>query len=189
MTFMTKAVATRARTLVHPGPFNPIRIQTRSAKSAQHIRLILQPGDSLFNGLVIPLKKMGITSASTTILGGFFERIAYCTAPPDPTRKAIIAYTAPIVCSNSYFIFGNATIGKNIDDQPLVHCHATLRTEEGDIRGGHIVTQTSIVGPRPITVLVTSLEEFELKVAFDIETNIPLIQPHDIFSHSGEKHA
>jgi hypothetical protein len=32
-------------------------------------------------------------------------------------------------------------------------------------------------------VLVTSLEGFELRVAFDPETNIPLLQPHAEAAH------
>jgi len=177
----------RARTLVHPGPFNPIRIQTRTSQRAKHFRLLLQPGQSLFDGLVQPLKEMKIESASTTILGGFFDRLSYCTAPPDPTHQAIIAYTSPIESGKTCFIFGNATIGKTATDNPLVHCHAAFRTEDNVIQGGHIVTQTSIVGVRPITVLVTSLDDFELRVAFDPETNIPLIQPHDISLYGDDR--
>jgi predicted DNA-binding protein with PD1-like motif len=64
-------------------------------------------------------------------------------------------------------VFGNATIGKDADGRPLVHCHAAIRTGAGEMRGGHIITQASIVGRDPIAVLVTSLEGFELQVAFD----------------------
>jgi predicted DNA-binding protein with PD1-like motif len=74
-------------------------------------------------------------------------------------------------------VFGNATIGKDAAGRPLVHCHAAIRTADGAVRGGHIITQAAIVGPAPIAVLVTSLEGFELRVAFDPETNIPLMQP------------
>jgi len=63
--------------------------------------------------------------------------------------------------------------------QPIVHCHAAIRTADGVMKGGHIMTQSCIVGPEPISVLVTSLDGFELRVTFDPETNIPLIQPHE----------
>ena len=68
-------------------------------------------------------------------------------------------------------------IGKGLDGLPLVHCHAAIRTREGVVRGGHVVPTTSRIGARPIAVLVTSLDEFELRVAFDPETNIALMQP------------
>ncbi len=166
---------TRPRTLIHPGAFNPVRIQSRHSPTARHIRLSLQPGLSLFDALVQPLVAAGVKSASTTILGGFFHELQYCVAPPDPSRRAVIAYSDPIGAGRAYLVFGNATLGKNLHGDPIVHCHAAIRTEDGKTRGGHILTQSSIVGPHPISVLVTSLEGFELRVAFDPETNIPLI--------------
>lgn len=167
----------RARTLIHPGAFNPVRIHSKRAPSARHVRLLLEPGISLFDGLVKPLAALGVKSASTTILGGIFESLEYCVAPPDPTSKAIIAYSAPIAAGRSYMVFGNATLGKDADGEPLVHCHAAIRTEDGRTKGGHILTRSAIVGAQPISVLVTSLDGFELRVVFDPETNIPLIQP------------
>lgn len=167
----------RPRTLVHPGRFNPVRIQMGQAASARHIRLALQPGLSLFAALVEPLAAAGVTSASTTILGGFFDRLDYCVAPPDPAGRAVIAYTDPIPAGAAHMIFGNATLGLALDGRPLVHCHATLRSAAGAVKGGHILTETSIIGPTPIPVLVTAFEGFVLKQAYDAETNIPLLQP------------
>ena len=167
----------RPRTLIHPGAFNPVRIQSRQSAQARHVRLALQPGISLFEALVRPLAAMGIANASTTILGGFFSQLHYCVAPPDPSGRAVIAYTAPMAAGRCTMVFGNATIGKDAAGRPLVHCHAAIRTEDGATRGGHIIPQMSIVGADPIAVLVTSLDDFELRVAFDPETNIPLLQP------------
>ncbi|MBP7002638.1 DUF296 domain-containing protein [Amaricoccus sp.] len=168
----------RPRTLVHPGRFNPVRIQSQRSASGRHVRLALLPGVTLFDGLIQPLAALGITSASTTILGGFFDRLDYCVAPPDPEGSAVIAYTRPIPAGRACMIFGNATIGRSMKGAPLVHCHAAIRTEAGEVKGGHILTETCVVGRAPIPVLVTSLDEFELRQAFDPETNIPLLQPH-----------
>lgn len=176
----THSVYPRARTLAHPGPYNPARIQSRITNSARHLRIQLQPGISLYDGLVKPLQELGVASASTTILGGMFDSLSYCTAPPDPTGRAIIAYTKPIETRNAWMVFGNATVGKGAKGEPLVHCHATFRAGTGDTLGGHIVPHSSVVGNRPISVLVTSIDGFELRLAFDPETNIPLIQPRDL---------
>jgi predicted DNA-binding protein with PD1-like motif len=170
----------RARTLTHPGPVNPVRIQSRQTARARHFRFQLSPGESLFSGLVTPLTALGIECASTTILGGVFDRLQYCTAPPDPNHEAIIAYTAPVESGRTWMVFGNATIAKGRDLQPLVHCHATIRTQAGVLRGGHVIARTAVVGAAPISVLVTALEGFELRVEFDPETNIQLIQPLDV---------
>ncbi len=173
----------RSRTLIHPGRFNPVRIQSMHSQAARHFRLLLEPGVSLFDALVRPLANEGVESASTTILGGYFEKLHYCVAPPDPSKQAVVAYTKLIDAGRAYMIFGNATLGKSMNDQPLVHCHAAIRTESGEIKGGHILTDTCVVGSEPIPVLVTSLDAFELRQAFDPETNIPLLQPHQDSSH------
>lgn len=169
----------RARTMAHPGPVNPVRIHSRCASQARHLRLLLQPGASLFAGLTEPLRSLGIHSASTTLLGGSFVRLQICVAPPDASGQAMIRYSPPMETGPSYLVFGNATIGKDAQGLPLVHCHAAVRTGRGDMCGGHLVTPQCILAA-PLAVLVTALEGFELRVAFDAETNIPLIQPLDV---------
>ena len=170
----------RARILVHPGPFNPVRIQSLRSASARHVRLLLQPGRTLYEALVEPLAAIGITSASTTILGGYFDQVEYCVAIPDPSRRALITYSAPVSVGRGYMVFGNATLGFSLQGTPLVHCHATLRTDTGAVKGGHILTETCVISGPPIPVLVTSLDGFELRQTFDPETNIPLLQPKEV---------
>jgi predicted DNA-binding protein with PD1-like motif len=179
MTTRTANRPPRPRTLVHPGAFNPIRIHSRHAERGTHFRLALQPGMSLYDALLKPLAEIGVRNASTTILGGFFDELNYCVAPPDPSGRAVTAYSDPIPAGRAYMVFGNATLGKNQQGKPVVHCHAAVRTEDGLVRGGHIMTDTSIVGPQPIPVLVTALHGFDLRVTYDAETNIPLLKPHE----------
>lgn len=169
----------RSRTLVHPGPVNPVRIQSKQGSRSRHFRLLLQPGLSLFDALVKPLADVGVKNAAITILGGYFDHLDYCVGQADPTGNALFAYAAPIHAGSAYMIFGNATLGKNEEGLPAVHCHAALRTQAGKVKGGHILAQSCIVAQQPVSVLVTSLEEFELRVTFDPETNISLFQPHD----------
>ena len=185
MTNLPAALRTiRPRTLVHPGPFEPIRIRTLHSAKARHFRLSLAPGLSLFDALVKPLYAAGVENASTTILGGWFAQLNYCVAPPDPTGQAVIAYTQAIDGGAACMIFGNATLGKNASNEPIVHCHAALQTASGHIKGGHILTGTSIIGALPISVLVTTLDGFDLRVAFDGETNISLLQPQAKAHHA-----
>lgn len=169
--------ASRPRTIVHPGAFNPVRIQSKNSVAARHVRLSLAPGQSLFDGLVRPLAEMNIHSASTTILGGYLDNLEYCIVQPDPAGKVVGIYTPPVLAGRSYIIFGNATLGKNQAGEPVVHCHAAIRGQDGLTRGGHLLTKACIVGPEPISVFVTSLDGIELRVAFDAETSMPLLQP------------
>ena len=179
----TNAKGTQPRFLRQPGRFNPIRINTVSSPYGRHIRLLLEPGKTLFDAIVNPLAEQNIRDASTTVLGGEFDDLYYCVAPPDPEGKTVIAYTKPIHAGRSYMIFGNATLGRSTEGKPLVHCHAAIRTQSGEVFGGHIITEMTIVGNRSSSVLVTSLEGLELRQAFDEETGISLLQPVEVAHH------
>lgn len=170
----------RPRTLIHPGASAPVRINSLHASSARHVRLYLEPGISLYDAIVSPLARLDIRNASLTILGGYFDNLSYCVAPPDPSGNAVIAYTKPIDAGAGYLVFGNATLGRSMRGEPIVHCHAAMRTASGQIRGGHLLTESCIVGAGGVPALVTSLDGFVLQQAFDPETNIPLLQPRNI---------
>lgn len=177
LTRSNSSTVPRPRTLIHPGPFNPVRIQTLRATSARRFRLALPARTTLFDAIVTTLATEAVENASLTVLGGSFTQLHYCVAPPDPSGRAIIAYTKPIDAGAAYMVFGSATLGKSISGAPLIHCHATFRTAVGDIKGGHILTESCIIGCNPICALVVALDGLELRQTFDPETNIPLLQP------------
>jgi hypothetical protein len=178
LTEFTHALALpRARTLVHPGPVGPIRIEHRHANRARHFRLGLAPGRTMEDAIIEPLLVLGVRSASMTLLGGRLERLLYCVAPPDPTGERVANYTRPIPAGPATLIFGNATLGKNARGEAIVHCHATFVCADGSVRGGHIVVDRSIVGGAPLPVLVTSLDGIELRITQDDETHMPLMRP------------
>jgi hypothetical protein len=168
------------RFLRHPGRFNPVRINTAAASYGRHVRMCLKTGETLSETIVRQLAEINIRDASTTILGGTFDDLYYCVAPPNLEGKSVIAYSKPIHAGRSYMVFGNATLGRSVDGAPLVHCHAVVRTESGQVVGGHIVTEMTVVGHSPSVVLVTSLEGIELRQGFDEETGISLLQPVEI---------
>ena len=178
LTEFTHALALpRARTLVHPGPVGPIRIEHRHANQARHFRLGLAPGRTMEDAIIEPLMLLGMQSASMTILGGKLARLLYCVAPPDPTGERVANYTRPIDAGPATLIFGNATLGKSTRGEPVVHCHATFVCADGSVRGGHIVVDRSSVDDAPIPVLVTSLDGIELRITQDAETHMPLMRP------------
>ena len=171
------AALPRPRTLVHPGPYDPVRIRHMHAPCARHFRLALAPGRTLFDAIVDPLLALGLKSASMTVLGGGFERLHFCVAQPDPSGRAVAAYTPPRDAGAAFMIFGNATLGKTERGAPIVHCHAAFRGADGRVHGGHVLGERSVLGPQPIPVLVTAFEGFELRVKMDHETNMPLLRP------------
>jgi len=166
----------RPRTLAHPGPVGPIRIEHRHANLGRHVRLVLVPGRTLQDAIVEPLLRLGVRSASMTLLGGRLSTLLYCVAPPDPTGERVASYTRPIEAGAATLLFGNATLGWNGRGEPLVHCHATFVCDDGQVRGGHIVVDRS-VAEGPIPVLATSLDGIELRITQDDETHMPLMRP------------
>lgn len=172
------------RTLVQPGPLNPVRIKSLHSAQARHVRLTLSPGRSLYDALVAPLARAGIENASTTLLGGDLEAVDYCVAPPDPSGTAVAAYITPIHADKAYLVFGNATLGKDASGEAVVHCHAAIMNANGEVRGGHILPHTCIIGRQPIVALVTALDGFELRVSYDAETNLSFFLPTGETSHA-----
>jgi predicted DNA-binding protein with PD1-like motif len=175
--FTTAPALPRARTLVHPGPVGPIRIQHLHTKQGRHFRLGLEPGRTMQDAIIEPLMLLGVQSASMTLLGGQVERLLYCVAPPDPSGERVANYTRPIDAGPVTLIFGNATLGKSARGEPVVHCHATFVCADGRVRGGHIVVDRSIVAGAPLPVLATSLDGIELRITQDEETHMPLMRP------------
>ncbi|MDB5877128.1 MAG: putative DNA-binding protein [Variovorax sp.] len=165
------------RTVVHPGPLDPVRIAAMSDTRGRHLRLILPSGRSIHESLVKGLTEEGISSASMTLLDGDLETLVFCLAQPDPSGQRVAMYGQPHSERNARFIFGNATLGKSVDGSPSVHCHAAFRTESGTVRGGHVLTDRTVVGRRSIAVVVTALDSFELRIGFDDETRMPLMRP------------
>jgi predicted DNA-binding protein with PD1-like motif len=178
MTEFTNALPLpRARTLVHPGPVGPIRIEHRHVDRARHFRLALAPGRSVEEAIIEPLSRLGVHSASMTLLGGGLATLLYCVAPPDPTGERVANYTRPIPAGPATLIFGNATLGRNARGEAIVHCHATFACADGSVRGGHLVVDRSVVAGTPIPVLVTALDGIELRITQDAETHMPLMRP------------
>jgi len=175
--FTTAPALPRARTLVHPGPVGPIRIEHRHANQARHFRLGMAPGKTMEDAIIQPLLALGVQSASMTLLGGKLERLLYCVAPPDPTGERVANYTRPIDAGAATLIFGNATFGRSARGEPVVHCHATFVCADGQVRGGHVVVDRSVVAGAPLPVLVTTLDGIELRITQDEETHMPLMRP------------
>lgn len=167
----------RPRTLVHPGPVGAVRIEHMRADRGRHFRLALPPGGSLYAGIVQALAGVGVHSASMTLLGGDLAALAFCLAGPDGSGRSVATYGAPQFAPSARFIFGNATLGKSATAKPVVHCHAVFSTPDGAVRGGHVLTEQTTVGDRPVSVLAIALDGFDLRIGYDEETRMPLLRP------------
>lgn len=176
MTEKTTALP-RARTVVHPGPYGPVRIAHMQADRGRHFRLSLPPGGTLYDSLVQALAAEDVASASMTLIDGELEHLSFCMALPDPSGRVLATYGAPEALCGARLIFGNATLGQSASGSPVVHCHGAFCEAGGRVRGGHLLTERTVIGRIPVTVVVTALDSFDLRVAYDEETRMPLMRP------------
>ncbi|ODU13739.1 MULTISPECIES: PCC domain-containing protein [Variovorax] len=183
MTIQKTTGLPRARTVVHPGPYGSVRINHMHADKGRHFRLSLPAGSTLHDSLVRALAAENVASASMTLLGGELDRLSFCMALPDPTGRVLATYGAPERLRHARLIFGNATLGRSAGGGAIVHCHGAFSEASGRVRGGHILTDRTVVGPAPVTVLVTALDSFDLRVAYDEETRMPLMRPEARAAH------
>lgn len=167
----------RPRTIVHPGPYGAVRIEHMQADRGRHFRLSLPQGRSLYESIAELLASVDVHNASMTLLDGDLEGLSFCLAQPDVAGRVVATYGAPQVVQSAQFIFGNATLGKSPTGSPIIHCHAVFRTADGAVHGGHLLTETAIVGASPVKVVATALDGFDLRISDDEETGMPLLRP------------
>ena len=103
--------------------------------------------------------------------------MVYCLPIPDPEGQVIATYGAPLVLHNALLLRASATLGQGADGAPVMHCHATFADAQGAVRGGHVLPDRTVVGRRPLTVLVTALDGIDLRLGFDPETRLQMLRP------------
>jgi predicted DNA-binding protein with PD1-like motif len=167
----------RPRTIVHPGPRDDLRIDHVHAAQGRHFRLSLAPGRSLHDALVDVLASVDVRCAAMTLLDGELDALSFCIGGPDRSGRTVAAYGPPVESRRARLLFGNATLGRSMSDEPLVHGHAVFRLDDDSVRGGHVLCDRTIVGREPITVLATELAGMALRLSYDAETCMPLLRP------------
>ena len=167
----------RPRTMVHPGPVAPVRLEPVAARGQRQWRLSLAPGQLLLQALTDALAAQGVRTAALALLGGELETVAYCLPIPDPEGQVIATYGAPLVLHHVALLRASATLGQAADGAPVIHCHASFADADGTVRGGHVLPDRTVVGRRPVTVLATALDGIDLRLGFDPETRLHMLRP------------
>lgn len=170
----------RPRTMAHPGPVAPLRLEHVAARGQRQWRLRLAPGQVLLSALTEALAGQGVHAAALALCGGELQTVAYCLPIPDPEGQVIATYGAPLVLHKACLLRGSATLGQTTEGAPVIHCHATFADAQGAVRGGHVLTERTVVGRRPVTVLATALDGLELRLGFDPETRLHMLRPSEI---------
>lgn len=167
----------RPRTMVHPGPVVPVRLEHVAARGQRQWRLTLPAGQVLLGALTQALAAQGVQAAALALMGGELQTVAYCLPIPDPQGQVIATYGEPLVLHHAALLRGSATLGQGADGTAVIHCHATFADAQGTVRGGHVLTDRTVVGRRPVTVVATALDGIALRLGFDPETRLHMLRP------------
>jgi predicted DNA-binding protein with PD1-like motif len=167
----------RPRTLVHPGPRGDVRLEHATAHGGRQLRISLPAGTGLHEGLTRALADAGVQAAAIALIGGDLDEVAYCLPVPDPEGQLMATYGEPHVLRGARLLRGSATLGQNDQGEPVIHCHASFADAEGVVRGGHVLTPRTVVGPRPVTAMVSVLDGVALRLGFDAETRLNMLRP------------
>ncbi len=165
------------RTLVHPGPRADVRLEHATAHGGRQLRISLSAGTCLHEGLTQALASTGVPAASMVLMGGDLDEVAYCLPVPDPEGQLMATYGEPKVLLGASLLRGSATLGQDKQGVPVIHCHASFTDADGFVRGGHVLTQRTVVGKRPVTAVVSVLDGVALRLGFDTETRLNMLRP------------
>lgn len=162
------------RTLPHPGPVHPQRIDSVQDEPRM-LAFVLQPGMTLNEALTAPLAAAGIRGGTIAFGGGALSPFRY-VMPGPPDSDAHVAYfsAAREPAGETRIERANATFGWN-GDQPTVHVHGAWIEPDGTRRGGHMLPPDCVVA-LPIAAQAWGFAAAEIAVAADAETNFTLLQ-------------
>ena len=168
-------MSTMLRTLRQPGPPAARRIEAvRGALT--RLRFPVHAGLTLAEALTRPLVEAGLQSATIRLdelaLGPF--RYVMPAPAPDDSHVAYFSRThePPGV---SHVEIACATFGWT-DGKPVIHCHAVWQEADGRRRGGHILTDQTVVAA-PTEARTAGLATVRIETHPDPETNFPLLRP------------
>ncbi len=163
------------RRLAQPGPALLPRVESVPGH-ARHLAFTLEPGLSLQEAVIRPLRAAGLASAMLELEGGALAPFAYVlpALSPDPGHAAWYSDThAP--AGGARLERACATLGLR-DGQPSLHCHAIWVEADGTRRAGHVLAERSILAA-PIAARAWGLSGVAFQAAPDAETNFTLFRP------------
>lgn len=171
-------MSARVRLLRHPGPVDPIRLESSLEPAGRSVRLQLESGRSLLHAMAEPLLRVGIASATFTLLGGRLPCVHYVLARPDAASSRVVGLTDPIEAENVSLVTGSGTFGRGGDGQPFIHCHALFAGTECGTFGGHVLTEATLLGTGVIAH-VRGFSEVGIEVRYDPEIDVAIFRPRD----------
>ncbi|WP_342636817.1 PCC domain-containing protein [Enterovirga rhinocerotis] len=164
------------RLLRHPGPYDPVRLESAVEASGRAVRIAFPAGQTLLAGVSEALAGLGIASGTMTLFGGTVRQLVYVLARPDPTGERAVALTDPIETSDVAVIAGGASVGLGPDGTAFIHCHGLFADAAGEGFGGHLFNDRTVMGEGAVAY-VRGFSEISVEVIPDAEIGVAIFRP------------
>ncbi len=127
------------RILKQPGEAGEPRRLAVDAEDGGQFRVVLPEGRDLLTDLTRMLVDKGISNAAVQLVGGSFASLEYLTGQPDHSGERVATYGAPTPLEGPVTVVGgNAILGRDGEGNPILHCHAVIIDNDGELHGGHL---------------------------------------------------
>ncbi|SAK74463.1 hypothetical protein AWB79_04361 [Caballeronia hypogeia] len=164
-----------SRILKHPGAADPERIQS-VAGEALTLTFELEPGQSLRDALLDPLRAAGIAAATVRMEGLSLDCLHFVRPAPPKDDQHVAFYSEPHRIDTPLYIeLACATVGER-EGKPFIHCHALWKGADGAMQGGHIFSDQVTVA-RGSVAKAWGIANALMRADYDPETNFTLFQP------------
>lgn len=161
--------------VIHAGPRQSPRIVSVPTRHSQHL-IDLAAGDDLFASVTGLLESLDVSGVMVEFTEGEFGRIDYVYPAYGPDAEHPMSFTSEFHHDGPAELqHASATVGKK-DGVPFTHIHASWLTQEGQVKGGHLLPGT-LVGPKGMRLRVFALVDAQQFSEADPETGFFAFAP------------
>lgn len=176
------------RLLRHPGPYDPVRLESAVEPAARAVRIAIPAGATMLSGVTDALASLGIRSGTMTLIGGSVSHLVYVLARSDPTGARAVALTDPIETRDAALVTGGGTIGLDAEGRPFIHCHCLFAGREGKAFGGHLFNDRTVLGAG-VVAYVRGLRDISVEVIPEPEIDVAIFRPRAALASDGASSA
>ena len=171
----SRAVPEPMRSIVQPGPPNPERIQWVEARG-RAFSFTLQAGLPLLEAARRGFAEAGFSGGVLSMRGGALGPFAYVMPALSKTGANAAFYSDTFRPAGITQLKCAAMTFGERDGAPFFHCHGLWTETDGNLHGGHILPEESIVA-EPFAVEAFGIDGAVFTADVDSETNFKLFGP------------
>ena len=161
--------------VIHAGPRQSPRIVSVPTRHSEHL-IDIAAGDDLFDSVTGLLESLDVSGLMVEFTDGEFGRINYVYPTYGPDAEHPMSFTSEFHHDGAAELrHASATVGKK-GGVPFAHIHASWLTEEGLVKGGHLLPGT-LVGPKGMRLRVFAFADAQQLSEADPETGFFAFAP------------